>query len=46
MDFLRADHVNEVQGFLFARPQDPETFESQFLEPMRAASRATPLSLE
>ena len=46
MDFLRADHVNEVQGFLLARPQDPETFESQFLEPMRAASRATPLSLE
>ncbi|MCU1494377.1 MAG: diguanylate cyclase/phosphodiesterase with sensor(s) [Acidimicrobiaceae bacterium] len=35
MDLLRSDHVNEVQGFLFARPLDPETLEAQFLAPMR-----------
>jgi diguanylate cyclase (GGDEF)-like protein len=41
MDILRADRVNEVQGFLFARPLDPETLESRFLEPMRATIRTT-----
>jgi len=35
MDVLRADQVNEVQGFLFARPLEPEILESRFLEPMR-----------
>jgi EAL domain-containing protein (putative c-di-GMP-specific phosphodiesterase class I) len=35
MDLLRADHVDEAQGFLFARPLAPELLESQFLAPKR-----------
>jgi EAL domain-containing protein (putative c-di-GMP-specific phosphodiesterase class I) len=31
MDILRADHVDEAQGYLFARPLEPEQFESQVL---------------
>jgi diguanylate cyclase (GGDEF)-like protein len=35
VDLLRADHVNEAQGYLFARPLDAEKLESQLLAPMR-----------
>jgi diguanylate cyclase (GGDEF)-like protein len=37
MDLLRADHVDEAQGFLLARPLDPDTLEAQLLAPMRPA---------
>jgi diguanylate cyclase (GGDEF)-like protein len=36
LDLLRADHVNEAQGYLFARPLDPEVLEAQILIPLRA----------
>ncbi len=42
MDILRADRVNEAQGYLFARPLDAEMFESQLLAPIRTADRFTP----
>ena len=42
MDVLRADRVNEAQGYLFARPLDPESFESQLLEPVRSTHIAPP----
>jgi diguanylate cyclase (GGDEF)-like protein len=32
MDILRASHVKLAQGFLMARPLDPETLETQLLE--------------
>jgi EAL domain-containing protein (putative c-di-GMP-specific phosphodiesterase class I) len=35
MDLLREDRVNEAQGYLFARPLDPEIFESRLLAPVR-----------
>jgi diguanylate cyclase (GGDEF)-like protein len=35
MDVLRADRVNEAQGYLFAQPLDPEMFESHLLAPVR-----------
>ena len=35
MDILRASRVNEVQGFLFSRPLDPESLERQLLAPLR-----------
>jgi diguanylate cyclase (GGDEF)-like protein len=35
MDLLRADQVDEAQGYLFARPLTPELVEAQFLAPMR-----------
>jgi diguanylate cyclase (GGDEF)-like protein len=35
MDLLRADQVNEAQGYLFARPLDPEILETLLLGPMR-----------
>jgi EAL domain-containing protein (putative c-di-GMP-specific phosphodiesterase class I) len=39
MDLLRADHVDEAQGYLFARPLEPEVLETQFLAPRRLASQ-------
>jgi diguanylate cyclase (GGDEF)-like protein len=42
MDVLRADRVNEAQGYLFARPLDPENFESQLLKPVRSTYNAPP----
>ena len=42
MDILRADRVNEAQGYLFARPLDAEMFESQLLAPIRTTDRFTP----
>ena len=35
-DHLQHEHVNEVQGFLFARPLDPDALEAQILAPARA----------
>ena len=32
-------HVNEVQGFLFARPLDALTFETELLGPSRLLHR-------
>jgi EAL domain-containing protein (putative c-di-GMP-specific phosphodiesterase class I) len=39
LDHLRAEHVNEAQGFLLARPLDPDAFETQILEPSRPTTR-------
>ena len=38
MDILRDANVDQAQGFLMARPQDPEALESDFLEPNRPAA--------
>jgi diguanylate cyclase (GGDEF)-like protein len=35
MDHLRGEHVNEAQGFLLARPLDPDVLEAQLLAPTR-----------
>ena len=35
MDFLRSANVHQAQGFLMARPLDPEALEAQFLAPTR-----------
>jgi diguanylate cyclase (GGDEF)-like protein len=35
VDHLRGEHVNEVQGFLLAKPLDPHTLETQLLAPAR-----------
>jgi diguanylate cyclase (GGDEF)-like protein len=40
MDVLRASHVNEVQGYLFSRPLEPEALERQLLFPMRSPGAA------
>jgi EAL domain-containing protein (putative c-di-GMP-specific phosphodiesterase class I) len=37
MDILRADHVDEAQGFLLARPLDAQRLESEILAPKRPA---------
>jgi len=42
MDVLRADRVNEAQGYLFAQPLDPEMFESHLLAPVRRSYNAPP----
>jgi EAL domain-containing protein (putative c-di-GMP-specific phosphodiesterase class I) len=42
MDVLRADRVNEAQGYLFAQPLDPEMFESRLLAPVRRSHIAPP----
>jgi diguanylate cyclase (GGDEF)-like protein len=42
MDLLRADQVNEAQGFLFARPLDPDIFEIQLLAPIRFTGHGIP----
>jgi diguanylate cyclase (GGDEF)-like protein len=42
MDLLRADQVNEAQGFLFARPLEPDKLEEQLLVPMRLAGFRPP----
>jgi diguanylate cyclase (GGDEF)-like protein len=41
MDVLRAADVNQAQGFLMARPLDPETLETQLLAPTRTTTPAT-----
>jgi diguanylate cyclase (GGDEF)-like protein len=45
MDLLRASNVDQVQGYLFSHPLDPETLEVQLLAPMRPAGSATPPAL-
>ena len=40
VDHLRRENVREVQGFLFAKPLDPASLESQLLEPGRAAEES------
>jgi predicted signal transduction protein with EAL and GGDEF domain len=35
MDHFRVEHVKEAQGFLFARPLEPELLEAQLLAPTR-----------
>jgi EAL domain-containing protein (putative c-di-GMP-specific phosphodiesterase class I) len=42
MDLLRVAHVDQAQGFLMARPLDPETLETQLLAPTRPATPSTP----
>jgi diguanylate cyclase (GGDEF)-like protein len=42
MDHLRAEHVDEAQGFLLARPLDPLTFETQLLIPARPTDQQIP----
>ncbi len=42
VDLLRADHVDEAQGYLFARPLEPEVLEAQLLAPMRFSGDAAP----
>jgi EAL domain-containing protein (putative c-di-GMP-specific phosphodiesterase class I) len=37
MDILRLAHVDQAQGFLMSRPQEPEALEAEFLAPTRAA---------
>ena len=38
MDLLRLAHVDQAQGFLMARPLDPQTLETQLLAPTRPAT--------
>jgi EAL domain-containing protein (putative c-di-GMP-specific phosphodiesterase class I) len=40
MDILRSDQVDEVQGFLLARPLDAEALEARILAPMRPVVHA------
>jgi EAL domain-containing protein (putative c-di-GMP-specific phosphodiesterase class I) len=35
LDLLRNEHIDQVQGFLLARPLDPRGLETQILEPAR-----------
>ena len=39
MDLLRIAHVDQAQGFLMARPLDPQTLETQLLAPTRPATQ-------
>ena len=36
MDYCRLEQVEQVQGFLFARPLEPELLEAQLLAPTRS----------
>jgi EAL domain-containing protein (putative c-di-GMP-specific phosphodiesterase class I) len=42
MDLLRDANVNQAQGFLMARPLDPEALETQLLAPIRPAAPTAP----
>jgi diguanylate cyclase (GGDEF)-like protein len=42
MDLLRADQVDEAQGYLFARPLPPDVLESELLAPLRPDRSSTP----
>jgi diguanylate cyclase (GGDEF)-like protein len=35
LDLLRNEHIDQVQGFLLARPLDPRALETQILQPAR-----------
>ena len=41
MDHLRGEHVNEAQGYLLARPLDPDVLEAQLLAPTRPGAAST-----
>ncbi|MGA3361852.1 MAG: EAL domain-containing protein [Solirubrobacteraceae bacterium] len=38
LDLIRSEGVGETQGFLLARPLDPQTLEARILTPLRAAA--------
>jgi diguanylate cyclase (GGDEF)-like protein len=38
MDHLRGELVNQAQGFLFARPLEPDALEARLLAPMRSGA--------
>ena len=40
LDHLRADEVNEVQGFLLSKPLDADTLETEILQPTRPTTHA------
>jgi EAL domain-containing protein (putative c-di-GMP-specific phosphodiesterase class I) len=40
MDHLRSVRVDEAQGFLLARPLEPEVLEAKILGPSRIATRS------
>jgi diguanylate cyclase (GGDEF)-like protein len=42
MDMLRADHVDEAQGYLFARPLKPDDLENQLLAQTHFIASGTP----
>ena len=41
MEMLRADHVDEAQGYLFARPLTPDDLEKQLLAQARSIASST-----
>lgn len=43
LDLLRAEHVDQAQGFLLARPLDPDILESRLLAPARPIAIDVPL---
>jgi diguanylate cyclase (GGDEF)-like protein len=43
MNHLRGERVDEVQGFLFARPLDPMTLENRLLAPTRPTPTPNPV---
>jgi diguanylate cyclase (GGDEF)-like protein len=45
MDHFRGVHVNEVQGFLFARPLEADVLEAQLLLPTRAPGETSDRAL-
>jgi EAL domain-containing protein (putative c-di-GMP-specific phosphodiesterase class I) len=42
MDLLRANHVDEAQGFLFAAPLEAGDFEAQLIDPLRFGGHPSP----
>ncbi len=40
LDHLRADEVNEIQGFLLSKPLDADTLETEILQPTRPTTHA------
>ncbi len=44
MDFLRIARVDQAQGFLMARPLDPDSLEAQYLEPARPVAPTAPVT--
>ena len=45
MDLFRGEHVNEVQGFLFARPLEADVLEAQLLLPTRSRGETSDRAL-
>ena len=44
IDHLRGQLVNEVQGFLLARPLDPDTLEAELLRPARSSDASNEMT--